>query len=126
MNIEQLKDIKPSQTIQIDLVPYFLGVTAFVVLIVAIILFFTLRKKKKPTQRQRAIVHLKSMNFDTLEDKQIAYQFCQYGHQCLEDHYQDEFFKIERQLEAFKYKKEVPIIDEDLKSQMKDYIKVRL
>ena len=126
MNLEQLKSIKPSQTIQIDLLPYFLGVTFFVLFLVAVILFFTLRKKKKPTQKQRAIKYLKSLDFDTLDDKQIAYQFCKYAHLCLEEHYQDEFIKIERQLEGFKYKKEVPKIDNDLKAQMKDYIKVRL
>jgi hypothetical protein len=126
MNLDKLKDIKASQTIPIDLLPYFLGLTVLIITIVIIILFFILRKNKKPNPRLQAIAYLKGMDFDTLDDKQIAYQFCEYGYICVEDHYMDEFKKIETQLETFKYKKEVPPMDKDLKEQMKDYIKVRL
>jgi hypothetical protein len=36
------------------------------------------------------------------------------------------FLKLILSPKGFKYKKEVPKIDNDLKAQMKDYIKVRL
>lgn len=124
--LEQLKGIKSAETITLDLMPYFISLTLFILTLVGIILFFTLRKKKKQSNKQRAIAHLKAMDLNTLEDKQIAYQFCAYGHECLEEHYRDEFIKIERQLEGFKYKKEVPKLDNELKSQIADYIKVRL
>ena len=124
--IEGLKDIKASQTIQIDLLPYFLFSTVFVLCIVAIVLYFILRPKKKLTKKQLAVKHLKTLDFDTLEDKQIAYQFCEYGYQCVEEHFMDEFKKIEHQLETFKYKKDIPKLDHDLKEQITDYIKVRL
>jgi hypothetical protein len=124
--IAGLRDIKASQTIEISLLPYFLSLTFLILFIVGILLYFMLRTKKKPTKKQLAIRHLKSIDFDKLEDKQIAYQFCAYGYQCLEEHYKDEFKKIEGQLEVFKYKKEIPKLDKDLKDQMIDYIKVRL
>lgn len=123
--IDQLKDIKASETITINFFPYLFTIIGVIVLI-TLILFVFIRKKKKLTPKQIAIQKLKSLDFENTADKQLAYSFCKYSYQCLEDNYEDEFKKIERQLESFKYKKEVPKLDSDLKSQMKDYIKVRL
>lgn len=123
--LEQLKDIKTVETIQVDFLPYFLFITLFIILFVAIVFFLT-RKKGKPTQKQIARQYLKQLDLSQLEDKQIAYQFTEYGHICVEDHYKDEFIKIVNQLEAYKYKKEVGKIDDDLKEQIKDFIKVRI
>jgi hypothetical protein len=123
--LEQLKDIKSVETIQIDFLPYFLIITIFIILFV-VTLFFLTRKKKKITKKQLAKQHLKAMDLNTLDDKQIAYQFTEFGHVCLEEHYRDEFIKIVNQLELYKYKKEVAKIDTDLKEQIKDYIKVRV
>lgn len=123
--IDQLKDIKASETITINFFPYLFTIIG-VILFITLILFVFIRKKKKLTPKQIAIQKLKSLDFENTADKQLAYNFCKYSYQCLEDNHEDEFKKIERQLESFKYKKEVPKLDSDLKSQMKDYIKVRL
>jgi hypothetical protein len=123
--LEQLKDIKSIETIQVDFLPYFLFIIV-VILLFVIVLFFLTRKKKKITKKQLAKQHLKAMDLKILDDKQIAYQFTEYGYICLEEHYQDEFIKIVNQLEAYKYKKEVAKMDKDLKDQIKDYIKVRV
>jgi type II secretory pathway component PulF len=123
--LEQLKDIKSIETIQVDFLPYFFFITVVIILFV-VILFLLTKKKKKTTKKQLAKQHLKVMDIKTLDDKQIAYQFTEYGYICLEEHYQDEFIKIVNQLEAYKYKKEVAKIDKDLKDQIKDYIKVRV
>jgi ATP-dependent Zn protease len=123
--LEQLKDIKSVETIQVDFLPYFLFITIFIILFVIALFFFT-RKKKKTTKKDLAKQHLKSMDITKLEDKQLAYQFTEYGYICLEEHYKDEFSKIVNQLEPYKYKKEVAKIDNDLKDQIKDYIKVRV
>ena len=123
--LEQLKDIKSVETIQVDFIPYLLVATVLILLF-ATVIFFLMRKKKKITKKQLAINGLKSMKFETLSDKQIAYRFTELGYMCVEEYYLDEFLKIVKQLEPFKYKKEVGKIDEDLINQMKDYIKVRL
>lgn len=123
--LEQLKDIRANEDITINLLPYFIGISVAII-VFALILFFIMKKKKKLDKKQLARLHLKAMDLENLEDKQIAYQFCAYGHICAEDHYKDEFIKIEKQLERFKYKKEIPALDSELKSQIKDYIKVRV
>jgi len=123
--LEQLKSIRADETITINLFPYFIGFS-IAIIILALILFFIMKKKKKLDKKQLARLHLKAIDLQTLEDKQIAYQFCEYGNICVEDHYRDEFEKIERQLERFKYKKEIPSLDNELKNQIKDYIRVRI
>ena len=61
-----------------------------------------------------------------MEDKQLAYEFTKHGYITVEEHFYDELIKIIKQLESFKYKQEIPKIDDELKEQIKDYIKVRI
>lgn len=123
--LEQLKDIKGVETIQVDFLPYFLFIT-IAILVFVLSMFFLMRKKSKSTKKHQAREYLKSMDISKFEDKKLAYEFTEYGYICLEEHYKDEFIKIVKQLEPYKYKKEIAIMDEDLKSQIKDYIKVRV
>ena len=82
-------------------------------------------KSKKIDKRKVSVLYLKSFDFE-MEDKQIAYEFTKHGYITLEEHFSDEFFKIVKQLEPFKYKQNIPKIDTELKEQIKDYIKVRI
>lgn len=123
--LKELKDIRSIEIIPIDFLSYFLAISGFIIVFV-LILYFLKRKKKKLTKEQLAIAYLKKLDFDNLSDKTIAYEFTLKGYICLQKHYEDEFLKIVRQLERYKYKKEVDKIDDDLISQMKDYIRVRL
>ena len=125
-NLDKLKDIKPIQTITIDSTFYFIVISLIIVLFAVILYFFTRNKNKKPTKAQLARKYLKSFDFKSLSDKQIAYDFTHYGYDCLQEQYKDEFLKIVNQLEPFKYKKIVGKIDEDLIDQMKDYIRIRV
>jgi hypothetical protein len=126
--MEELKDIKP----EIVIVNSFLIDTlffAFIIVLVGLLGYFIYRfmkKERKKDKRKLSVLYLKSFDFENLEDKQIAYEFTKHGYITLEEHFCDEFFKILKQLEPFKYKQEVPKIDDDLKGQMKDYIKVRI
>jgi len=123
--VDKLKDIKSIEYIPIDFTNYFIFTTLFVFLLITLVIFFKTRKKKL-TKEQKASNYLKSMDFKSFDDKTLAYNFTLYGHECVQAHYEDEFLKIVRQLEQYKYKKDVKRIDKDLIVQMKDYIKVRL
>jgi purine-cytosine permease-like protein len=124
-NLDKLKDIRDIETIHIDFIPYILTAIG-IILVICIVLYFIFRKKKKLSKEQLAKKHLKALDIEKLDDKTLAYEFTLYGHICLQKHYEDEFLKIVHQLERYKYKKKVPKIDDDLKHQIKDYIKVRL
>jgi len=126
--MEELKDIKPEIVIinsfLMDML--FLG---FIIMLVGVLGYFIYRffnKDRKEDKRKLSVLYLKSFDFENLEDKQIAYEFTKHGYITLEEHFCDEFFKILKQLEPFKYKQEIPKIDDDLKEQMKDYVKVRI
>jgi len=126
--MEELKDIKPEIVIVnsflIDMLFF-----AFIIVLVGLLGYFIYRfmkKERKKDKRKLSVLYLKSFDFDNLEDKQIAYEFTKHGYITLEEHFNDEFLRILKQLETYKYKKDIPQIDDDLKEQMRDYIKVRI
>lgn len=125
--MEELKDIKPNIEIIdssfIDNILIVIGV--LIVLGLFFLLYKLLMKSKKIDKRKVSVLYLKSFDFE-MEDKQIAYEFTKHGYITLEEHFSDEFFKILKQLEPFKYKQNIPKIDTELKEQIKDYIKVRI
>lgn len=104
---------------------------AFFILFLGILFFLYLgykylKKNKKLTQREESVLALKKLDFETNDTKSIVYTFSHHGAITLEEHFKDEFLKLQKQLQPFKYKKEVPLLDEDLKGQIKEYIKVRI
>ncbi|HIP12431.1 MAG TPA: hypothetical protein EYG73_06900 [Arcobacter sp.] len=123
--MNELKDIKAIESISIDFSAYFIFIALCILCIVVLIIFLKTRKKRL-TKSQKASRYLKALDFDTYDDKTLAYNFTIYGHECLQSHYEDEFLKIIRQLEQYKYKKDIQKIDSELIEEMKDYIKVRV
>jgi len=124
--LDQLKDIKAVEVIVIDFTFYFIFITLFIILFVVLVYFFTMRKKKRITKEQIAKKNLINLDFKIYDSKELAYKFTLYGHGCVQEYFKDEFVQIVEQLEKYKYKKLVQDIDEDLISQMQDYIKVRV
>ena len=125
--MEELKDIKPLVTIIDDVLvnSFLIGLLIVIVVLCGYFLYKFFKKNKKPTKREQSVLILKSFNFED-DDKNIAYLFTKHGFVTVEEHFKDEFLKIVRQLEQYKYKKDIPKIDNELKEQMKDYIKVRI
>lgn len=126
--MEEIKDIKPEvvivDTFLIDIVLF--GLVSLLVVLMLYLVYKSFTKGSKKDKRKLSVLSLKSLDFENLSDKQIAYEFTKHGYITLEEYFGDEFFKILKQLEPFKYKAEVPKIDDDLKRQMKEYIKVRI
>ncbi len=126
--LEELKGLKPDAEIVNSVLVHSLLLVVFILIFLGLLFlaykFF--KKKKKIDARKVSVLYLKSFDFDTLEDKQIAYEFTKHGYITVEEHFNDEFLRILRQLETYKYKKDIPKIDDELKEQMRDYIKVRI
>jgi hypothetical protein len=126
--IDKLKDIKASNIIQIDFLPYILMSGGFIVvltLIIFLILYFKNKRKKKPNKIEIAKQNLKNLDF-TKDTKDIVYGFTVNAYECLDDKNKDELEQIIKKLEPYKYKKVVTKISNDLIDDMKDYIKVRV
>ena len=118
----ELQGIKNLETIEINLLPYFLvfGIV-FVLLILALFLF--LKEKKKRKKKAFAKQYFRELFIKNLSDKEIAYGFTKYGRKTVQEEGKERFYKIVEQLEIFKYKKEVPTIHPQLLHEMKEYIK---
>ena len=118
----ELQGIKNLETIEINLIPYFLlfGII-FVLLILALLLF--LKRKKKRKKKAFAKQYLRELFIKNLSNKELAYAFTKYGRKIIQEERKDQFYKIVEQLESFKYKKEVPTINPELLHEMKEYLK---
>jgi len=126
--IDKLKDIKASQVLQIDFTPYiFMGVSIILIgfLIIIAFIFLKNKRKKRLTKVQIAKNNLKNMDF-TQSTKDIVYTFTINAYECLDEKNKDELDQIIKKLEPYKYKKVVTSLSDDLISDMKDYIRVRV
>jgi len=100
---------------------------AFVILLATIALIFYIkrkfRKKRrfKLTPRERALKKINSINWD--DSKDIAYTFSQEVAQFVPQDKEANYKEILKELEAYKYKKDVPKMDSNLKKRIQKFIK---
>ncbi len=122
----KLRDIKDIVEIPDSSLFELLGLVGGVValLIVGAILFLIYRKfksrRRKPTKKELALERLKGIDFNN--SKESAYKFSRYGHLWIDEQNRNRFFNIERDLEKYKYKKDVPPLEERVKEEMREFI----
>ncbi len=124
--MESLKDIKEIVEVTDNSLWQLIG-TIFISLILILLLlylikklFFT-KKRKKLTPKDKALITLKNIDYN--DTKEIAYTFTQNMPYFLNQNNQEKFNKIEKELEIYKYKREVPKMEEKLKERIKEMIK---
>jgi len=123
-SLSQLKDIKPIVVVP-DNSLYIL--IAIVIGLVIVILFFAfkyftrIKKTKQPTIKEIALKKLK--NLDYKNTKEVVYSFSVDGALFINEKNKKEFELLEKELEIFKYKKDVEKLPNNLKKKIKDYIK---
>ena len=120
--MEELKDIKAIEIIQIDFSFYFIMISLFII-VFSIALYLLGKKQTKLNTKQKAIIKLKNIDFTSNDFKKIAYTFTINGKLSLEEDKKDIFYNILKQLERYKYTKENSNIDINLLKQMQQYIK---
>ncbi len=52
----------------------------------------------------------------------MPYKFSRYGYLWIDEQNRNRFFNIERDLEKYKYKKDVPPLEERVKGEMREFI----
>ncbi|MSN96949.1 hypothetical protein F1B92_07225 [Campylobacter sp. FMV-PI01] len=122
--IENLKDIK--EIVEIN--SSFFGLYLIIFIFLAVLLIFLykmiFKKHKKSrdlTQKDLALKNLKNINY--LDAKSSAYKFCMNFVYFLDENNSEKFKILDKKLQIYKYKKEVPNLDEDLKNQMIEMIR---
>ena len=127
-NTAQLKDIKDIVVIE-DYSLYYLLFLVFVVfLIVSIIIYkkmTKITKSKQPTKREIAISKLQALDLDDDDTKDIVYTISIEGALVIKSNkeLEDRFEQLQQLIEPYKYKKETIILDNDIKSYIKEFIK---
>ena len=122
--MEGLRDIKDIVEINEHSFALFIATLLFALLLLflGLYLFKNRRgRRKKPTPRALAKEALEQLNFDNT--KEVVYDFLEYGVLFIIEKNEEAFKKIEDALAPYKYKKEVPALEEQLKKDIKSFIK---
>ena len=122
--MEELKDIKGI----IEVPDYSLWILLSIIvcvifsLVLAIYFFKNRRKKrKKPTLKQIAMKNLKEINFD--DTKCAVYTFCENFQYFIDEKNKESFEQLQKELEIYKYKKEIEKLSDKEKNRIKNMIK---
>ena len=122
--MEELKDIKGI----IEVPDYSLWILLSIIvcvifsLVLAIYFFKNRRKKrKKPTLKQIAMKNLKEINFD--DTKCAVYTFCENFQYFIDEKNKESFEQLQKELEIYKYKKEIEKLSDEEKNRIKNMIK---
>jgi len=122
--VEELKDIKDIVEVHEHSFIIFLGIIiiALCLLGIALYLFKNRRKRRKqPTEKESALIKLK--NLDYSNTKEVVYTFEEQSLVLLNEKNREVFHQIKKGLEIYKYKKEIPPLDEKIKEQIETFIK---
>ncbi|MDD2896818.1 MAG: hypothetical protein PHG81_12445 [Aliarcobacter sp.] len=122
--MEELKDIKGI----IEVPDYSLWILLSIIaglllcLIFAIYYFKNRRKKRKRlTSKQIAMKNLKEIDFD--DTKGAVYSFCENFQYFIDEKNKESFEKLQKELEIFKYKKEIEKLSDEERNRIKSMIK---
>jgi cbb3-type cytochrome oxidase subunit 3 len=119
--MSKLKDIKPIVTITDDSLIYFLTVV-FIMLLAIAWAYWVISKSRRNEDKKFALEQLQKLDFSN--SKTTAYDFKKYAQYLCTDDNQSQFEQINRELEAYKYKKQVDSLDTDLIQIIKGFIHV--
>ena len=122
--MEQLRDIKGLVEVTDYSLYYLLGLIGLAVVLLGVLGFFLykfLTKKEKMTQQKLAIEKLKALRIDG--SKESLYSFSHLAQYAVSDQQREVLDKILSALESYKYKKEMPVLDNVLKAKMEQFIK---
>ena len=122
--MEQLRDIKGLVEVTDYSLYYLLGLIGLAVVVLGMLSFFLykfLTKKEKITQQKLAREKFKDFTFDG--SKESLYQFTHLAQYAVSDSKKEALEAILIALEAYKYKKEMPELDDALKMKIEQFIK---
>lgn len=123
--MEKLRDIKPLVEIPDYSFYLYMAVMVIVTLLIALMLFYLIRffSKKRVDKREQILKYLRALPFDN--PKRVAYAITKYGRFLVKDESSARLYEeLVRKLTKYKYKKEVDPLDEELKREIKLFLRV--
>jgi len=122
--MEELKDIKDIVEVPEYSLFILVGVTFFALLVISVAIYFfknRRRRGKKPTTKEVALEAL--MNIDYHNAKEVVYTFEEKSLLFIDEKNQEQFNLIKKELEVYKYKKDIPPLDKNAEKQIQAFIK---
>jgi hypothetical protein len=121
--LQQLKDIKPLLQIQDSSLYWLIGYLFIGVLIVAILAYLwkVFVVKRKYDAKKEALKILKNLDFS--DSKKAAYEITNYGSILVDKENQQHILdELNEMLLEYKYKKEVPLISNEVKQKLNVFL----
>lgn len=79
------------------------------------------RRKKRLSPREQALINLYNLDFN--DTKNVAYGFEEHTQVFINDKNQEQFNTIKSKLKRYKYKKDIPALDNEIKYDIQKFIK---
>ena len=125
--MQELRDIKEIVEItDSSLLLLFLVTVAAVLLFTVVLFYFRFKKrrvKRKFFKSKKELAKERIENIDFNDPKSVAYTFVEDVGEFVDLERQAEYEKILNKLYPYKYKKEIPPMDEELKNKIKNFIR---
>ena len=122
--MEGLRDIQGIVTISDYSLYYLIGMVVLFLLTAALSAWWLYKRSKMPKSINiPAIALQKLQGIDFNDAKQSVYDFTRYAHYAIKETKQKELEMLLAQLEPYKFKKEVPKLDQQIIVKMKQFIK---
>ncbi|SFV69723.1 hypothetical protein MNB_SV-14-999 [hydrothermal vent metagenome] len=121
--MEKLKDIKDIVEVHEYSFFIFIGLTVFIIILLSLAIYFfknRRRRRKKPTAKQIALEKLKILDYSNT--KSTVYGFEQNSLFFINEENKDEFESLKKELEIYKYKKNIPPLDSKIEKRIKEFI----
>lgn len=122
--MEGLKDIKGLVEVPDYSLWILLSIVIFVIFFIILIIYLyknKRRRKKKPTFEQIARKNLKEIDFSNT--KNTVYTFSENFQYFINEENKEAFKKLQKELEAYKYKKDIDELPSKLEENIKELIK---
>jgi len=121
--MEELRDIKDIVEVHEYSFEMLMVLIFLTVILLLLLLYFIKnrrRRRKRLSPKAVALQKLKAINYS--EAKEVVYCFCEDGFLWRDEKNSEEFNAIEKALLPYKYKKEIPPLDETLIKRVKTFI----
>ncbi len=123
--MEKLKDIKPLVEIPDYSFYLYLGFILFATLLAAVGVYFFIRllSRKKRDRKRELLEYLRGLDLN--DSKRVAYEITKWGRYLVSDESRARLYgELVRKLTPYKYKKEVPPLSDEIKREIRLFLRV--
>ena len=122
--MENLKDIKDIVDVPEYSLFILIGVVIIGLMVLSVAIYFfrnRRRRRKKPTVKELACKELNAIDYSNT--KEVVYSFEEHARLFIDEKNQNDFEDIKKELEVYKYKKDIPQLDTKVEEKIKAFIK---